>query len=136
DNMQLGANDYLVKIKGQTIGRGETYPEQFLAMDNGATTGPITGATQTVEPAFGLPAYWITEPQRAQAELLNYTDVEATAVLATHLTELIKSHAFELLTRQETKNLVDNLKARVPALVGEVIPTQIKPGELQRVCQN
>jgi flagellar biosynthesis protein FlhA len=136
DNMQLGANDYIVKIKGQKVGKGETYPEQFLAMDNGATTGPILGATQTTEPAFGLPAYWITEPQRAQAELLNYTIVESTSVLATHLTEVIKSHAYELLTRQEVKNLVDNLKARVPALVEEVVPTQIKPGELQKVMQN
>lgn len=136
DNMQLGANDYVVKIKGQIVGKGVTYPEQYLAMDNGATTGPITGAVQTTEPAFGLPAYWITEPQRQQAEMLNYTVVEATAVLATHLTELIKSHAHELLTRQEVKNLIDNLKNRVPALIEEVIPAQIKPGELQRVCQN
>jgi flagellar biosynthesis protein FlhA len=136
DNMQLAANDYVVKIKGQKIGKGETFPEQFLAMDNGATSGPIIGATQTTEPAFGLPAYWITEPQRGQAELLNYTVVEATSVLATHLTEIVKSHAFELLTRQEVKNLIDNLKARLPALVEEVIPTQIKPGELQKVMQN
>ena len=136
DNMQLGANDYVVKIKGQKIGKGETYPEQFLAMDNGATSGAIIGATQTTEPAFGLPAYWITEPQRAQAELLNYTVVEATSVLATHLTEIVKSHAYELLTRQEVKNLIDNLKLRMPALVEEVIPTQIKPGELQKVMQN
>src|SRR5204863_3138298 len=136
DNMQLGANDYIAKIKGQPVGRGVTYPEQFLAMDNGATSGPIPGGTQTTEPAFGLPAYWITEPERANAEMMNYTVVEATAVLATHLTELIKSHAFELLTRQEVKNLLDNLKTRVPALIEEVIPTQIKPGELQKVMQN
>ncbi len=136
DNMQLAANDYIVKIKGQAVGRGETYPEQFLAMDNGATSGPIPGGTITTEPAFGLPAYWITEPQRQQAELLNYTVVESTAVLATHLTELIKSHGHELLTRQEVKNLVDNLKTRLPALIEEVIPTQIKPGELQKVMQN
>jgi flagellar biosynthesis protein FlhA len=136
DNMQLGANDYIVKIKGQRVAKGETYPEQFLAMDNGATTGPILGATKTTEPAFGLPAFWITEPQRAQAELLNYTVVEATSVLATHLTEVIKNHAYELLTRQEVKNLIDNLKQRLPALVEEVIPTQVKPGELQKVMQN
>ena len=136
DNMQLGANDYIVKIKGQRVAKGETYPEQFLAMDNGATTGPILGATKTTEPAFGLPAFWITEPQRAQAELLNYTVVEATSVLATHLTEVIKNHAYELLTRQEVKNLIDNLKQRLPALVEEVIPTQVKPGDLQKVMQN
>jgi flagellar biosynthesis protein FlhA len=136
DNMQLGANDYIVKIKGQRVAKGETYPEQFLAMDNGATTGPILGATKTTEPAFGLPAFWITEPQRTQAELLNYTVVEATSVLATHLTEVIRNHAYELLTRQEVKNLIDNLKQRLPALVEEVIPTQVKPGELQKVMQN
>ena len=136
DNMQLGANDYVIKIKGQAVGKGVTYPEQFLAMDNGATSGPIPGGTITTEPAFGLPAYWITESERAKAELLNYTVVEATAVLATHLTELIKSHAYELLTRQEVKKLLDNLKERVPALIEEVVPTQLKPGELQKVMQN
>src|SRR5688500_8926688 len=136
DNMQLGANDYVVKIKGQAVGKGVTYPEQFLAMDNGATSGPIPHAEQTIEPAFGLPAYWIAESQCAQAELLNYTVVEATAVLATHLTEIVKSHGYELLTRQEVKNLIDNLKARVPALIEEVIPSQLKPGELQKVMQN
>jgi len=136
DNMQLGANDYCIKIKGLTVAKGVTYAEQFLAMDNGATSGPIPGGTVTTEPAFGLPAYWITESERANAELLNYTVVEATAVLATHLTEVIKSHAYELLTRQEVKNLVENLKVRLPALVEEVIPTQVKPGELQKVMQN
>ncbi len=105
-------------------------------MDNGATSGPIPGGTVTTEPAFGLPAYWITESERASAELMNYTVVEATAVLATHLTEVIKSHAHELLTRQEVKKLIENLKQRVPALIEEVIPTQVKPGELQKVMQN
>jgi flagellar biosynthesis protein FlhA len=136
DNMQLSANDYIIKIKGQAVARGVTYPEQFLAMDNGATAGPIPGGESTTEPAFGLPAYWITESQRAQAELLNYTVVEATSVLATHLTEVVKSHAHELLSRQEVKNLLDNLKQRVPALIEEVVPTLVKPGELQKVLQN
>jgi flagellar biosynthesis protein FlhA len=136
DNMRIGANDYAVKIRGQAVAMGVTYPEQFLAMDNGATSGPIPAAEATVEPAFGLPAYWITESQRSQAELMNYTVVEATSVLATHLTEVIKRYAYELLTRQEVKNLIENLKQRAPALVEEVIPTQIKPGELQRVMQN
>jgi flagellar biosynthesis protein FlhA len=135
DNMQLSANDYTIKVKGQPVASGVTYPEQFLAMDNGATSGPIPNAEPTKEPAFGLPAYWITEPQRPEAELLNYTVVEASAVLATHLTEVIKSHAHELLTRQELKNLLDNLKQRVPALVEEVVPTLVKPGELQKVMQ-
>jgi flagellar biosynthesis protein FlhA len=105
-------------------------------MDNGATSGPIPGGTLTAEPAFGLPAYWITESERPQAEMLNYTVVEASAVLATHLTEVVKSHGNELLTRQEVKNLLDNLKVRVPALIEEVVPTIVKPGELQKVMQN
>jgi flagellar biosynthesis protein FlhA len=136
DNIQLGVNDYVVRIKGQSVGKGVAYPEQFLAMDNGATTGPIIGASKTTEPAFGLPAYWITESQRPQADLNNYTVVEASAVIATHLTELIKAHAHELLSRQAVKNLLDNLKVRVPALIEEVIPTLVKPGELQKVMQN
>ncbi|HEX8342450.1 MAG TPA: flagellar biosynthesis protein FlhA, partial [Tepidisphaeraceae bacterium] len=136
DNMRLDANSYAIKLRGQSIATGVTYPEQFLAMDNGATSGPIPAAEATTEPAFGLPAYWITESQQSQAELLNYTVVEATDVLATHLTEVCKKHAHELLTRQEVKNLIDNLKEKAPALVEEVIPAQIKPGELQRVMQN
>jgi flagellar biosynthesis protein FlhA len=136
DSIALGANDYAVKIRGQTVARGVTYPEQYLAMDNGTTTGPIPGGTLTQEPAFGLQAYWITESQKQQAEVMNYTVVESPAVLVTHLTEIIKTHAHELLTRQEVKNLIDHLKQRVPALVEEVIPTQVKPGELQRVMQN
>lgn len=136
DSMMLGPNDYAVKIRGQTVARGVTYPEQYLAMNNGAVTGPIPGGTPTTEPAFGLEAYWITEPQKHQAEVMNYTVVEAPAVLVTHLTEVIKTFAHELLTRQEVKNLLENLKARVPALVEEVVPTAVKPGELQKVLQN
>ena len=136
DNVQLGPCDYSVKIKGQSVARGESFPEQFLAMDSGAVSGPIPGGTQTTEPAFGLPAYWITESERSHAELLNYTVVEASAVVATHLTEVVKTHAHELLTRQEVKNLLDNLKQRVPALIEEVVPTVVKPGELQKVMQN
>ncbi|MGN6725059.1 MAG: flagellar biosynthesis protein FlhA [Tepidisphaeraceae bacterium] len=136
DNMRLGPNDYAIKIRGQQISQGVTYPDQFMAMDNGATSGPLLGGEVTTEPAFGLPAYWITESQRSEAELMNYTVVEATAVVATHLTEVIKSHAYELITRQEVKNLIENLKQKAPALVEEVIPAQIKPGELQRVMQN
>jgi flagellar biosynthesis protein FlhA len=136
DNMQLGASAYIIKIKGQAVAHGEIYPDQFMAMDNGATSGPMPGGTRTTEPAFGLPAYWITESERATAEMLNYTIVEATAVLATHVTEVVKSHAAELLTRQEVKNLLDNLKVRVPALIEEVVPTLVKPGEVQKVMQN
>ena len=136
DNLQLAANDYHVKVRGMTVARGEAFPEQYLAMDSGAAAGAIPHAVETTEPAFGLTAYWITEPQRAEAELLNYTVVEATAVLATHLTEVIKRHAPELLGRQDVRGLLDGLKERVPALVEEVVPAIIKPGELQKVLQH
>ncbi|MEL7239082.1 MAG: flagellar biosynthesis protein FlhA, partial [Planctomycetota bacterium] len=135
DNMQLEANDYVVKIRGMSVARGEVFPDQYLAMDSGAATSPIPHATQTTEPAFGLPAYWITEPQKPEAEVLNYTVVEASAVLATHLTEVVKQHAGDLLSRQETRNLLDHLKAKSPALVEEAVPELVKPGDLQKVLQ-
>ncbi len=136
DNLALGPNDYIIKIRGQAVAKGVTYPEQYLAMDSGNTNGPIPYAEPTTEPAFGLPAYWITESQRPQAELQNYTCFDASSVLATHLTEIIKRYAHELLSRQEIKSLLDNLKLRAPALVDEVIPSILKPGELQKVMQN
>lgn len=136
DDMQLAPTEYVIRIRNQAVGRGETLPEQLLAMDSGAASGPLANSIETREPAFGLPAYWISENQRAQAELLNYTVVEPSAVLATHLTEIVRRYAHELITRQEVKNLLDNLKQKSPAVVEEVVPTVIKPGELQRVMQN
>ena len=136
DNMQLAANDYHVKIRGMTVARGEAFPEQYLAMDSGAATEPIRHAVETTEPAFGLRAYWITEPQRPEAEILNYTVVEAPAVLATHLTETIKRFSHELLGRQDVRGLLDKLRERSPALVEEVVPNLVKPGELQKVLQH
>ena len=135
DNVQLDPNDYVVKVRGEAVARGETFPDQYLAMDSGAVAGPIPAAEATTEPAFGLPAYWITEPQREEAEVLNYTVVGATDVLATHLTEVLKRHAHELLTRQQTKNLIEHLKEQSPALVEEVIPDPVKPGDVQKVLQ-
>ncbi len=136
DSVQLAANDYAVKIRGMVVARAEAYPEQFLAIDSGAATAPVPHAMQTADPSFGLPAYWITEPQKTEAELLNYTVVEASAVLTTHLTELIKQHAHELLTRQDVRGLIDALKQKAPALVEEVVGPQVKPGEIQKVLQN
>ncbi|MEI8196528.1 MAG: flagellar biosynthesis protein FlhA [Phycisphaerae bacterium] len=135
DNMQLGANDYQIKLRGNPLATGTALPGQYLAMDSGAASGKIQGLP-TKEPAFGLPAYWIQEAQRAQAEMLNYTVVEASGVLATHLTEVVKSHAYELITREEVTALIKQLKEKCPSLVEEVIPSQIKPGELQKVLQN
>jgi flagellar biosynthesis protein FlhA len=134
DNPALQANDYLIKLRGQTIARGVTYPEQFLAMDHGAR-GAIPGAEATTDPTFGLPAWWITESQTAQAQALGYDLVDAASVLETHLVQTIRLHAHELLSRQDVRALLDHLRLRLPALVEEVVPAQVKLGELQRVLQ-
>ena len=134
DNMQVQPHEYRIKVRGNTIGQGEVYPDQYLAMDSGIAGGPIQGQ-KTREPAFGLDAYWIDEGQRSAAETMNYTVVDASSVLATHLTELIKTHAEELLTREETTRLIEQLREKSPKLVEEVIGNQIKTGELQKVLQ-
>ena len=135
DNMQLEPNEYRVRVHGNKVAGGTAIPGQFLAMDSGVTTGRVEGIA-TTEPAFGLPAIWVGPEKRAQAEALGYTVVEAPMVIATHLTETIKRHADEILTRQDVANLVEQLKERSPALVEEVIPSQITLGQLQKVLQN
>ena len=134
DNVRLGANDYSIKIKGVEVASGKAYPDQFLAVDSGATTGKITGE-QTTEPAFGLPAFWIPAGRTEQAEMANYTVVDASSVLATHLTEVIKTHASELLTRQELNSLLETVKERAPAVVEEVVGGTLKAGDVQKVLQ-
>lgn len=135
DNMQLDPNAYVIKLRGNPLASGTVYPGQYLAMDSGAASGKLHGV-ETREPAFGLPAVWIPESQRSQAEMMNYTVVESSGVLATHITEVVKSHAAELVTREEVAALIKQLKEKAPALVEEVIPGQIKPGELQKVLHN
>lgn len=135
DNMQLGPNEYRVKIKGAVIATGETMPGKMLAMDSGIASGRIEGQP-TKEPAFGLDAWWIDPHQKTRAETMNYTVVDPTSVLATHLTEVVKLHASELLTREEVSNLLTQLKEKSPKLVEEVVPALVKPGELQKVLQN
>ena len=135
DNMQLEANSYRVKLRGAAIGEGIVYPELMMAMDSGLATESIEGLAGK-EPAFGLNATWIEQDLKQRAEALNYTVVDATSVMATHLTELIKTHADELLSREEINHLLEHLKKSAPKLVEEAIPTIIKPGELQKVLQN
>jgi flagellar biosynthesis protein FlhA len=134
DNIQLQPNQYSVKLKGIEIARGEAVPGHLLAIDSGAVTEPIHGI-ETKEPAFGLPALWVREEQRQQAEVRHYTVVPPTSVMATHLTEIIKRHADELLTRHEVNRLLDNLKERSPKLIEEIVPNVLKPGEIQAVLQ-
>ena len=135
DNIQIKPNAYIIKLKGIEIAKGELLLYHFLAMNSGTVFEEIQGI-ETTEPAFGLPALWITEAQREQAELNGYTVVDAVSVLATHLTEVIKSHADEILGRQETQNLIDNLKKTNQSLVDEVVPDLMNVGEVQKVLAN
>jgi len=135
DNMTLQPNDYRVKIRGSAVATGETRPGMLLAMDSGIVTGDIEGIP-TREPAFGLNAWWIDPSLRTRAESMNYTVVDPTSVLTTHLAEIVKSHADELLTREETNNLVTQLQQRSPKLVEEVVPKAVSQGDLQKVLQS
>jgi flagellar biosynthesis protein FlhA len=134
DNMQLGSTDYRIKIKGSTIASGQTRPGKLLAMDSGLANGAVDGE-RTREPAFGLEAWWIDPALRSRAETLNYTVVDPTSVLGTHLTEVVKQNAAELLTREEVNNLVEQLKQKSPKLVEETIPSTVKMGDLQKILQ-
>lgn len=134
DNMTLDASVYRVKIRGATVAEGHTHAGKLLAIDSGLVSGPIDGKP-TKEPAFGLTAYWIEPGMRARAEALNYTVVDAASVLSTHITEVVKRYADELLTRDEVQNLLTQLKEKSPKLVEEVTPGVVKIGELQKVLQ-
>jgi flagellar biosynthesis protein FlhA len=134
DNMQLEPNRYAVKIRGAVIGTGEVYPDLLMAMDSGLATGKPAGIAGK-EPAFGLDAIWIEPTLKLRAENMNYTVVDPTSVIATHLTELIRDHADELLTREEVNHLLDQLKTKSPKLVEEAVPGAIKSGDLQKVLQ-
>ncbi|GGH17700.1 flagellar biosynthesis protein FlhA [Paenibacillus segetis] len=132
DNIQLKPNEYVIKIKGNVVGGGELLLNHYLAMSPGMDDESITGI-ETQEPAFGLPAIWIDESTKDRAEQSGYTVVDPPSVVATHLTEMIKKHAHELLGRQETKTLVDNLKESYAVLVDELIPSVLSIGEVQKV---
>ncbi|MBL8738534.1 MAG: FHIPEP family type III secretion protein, partial [Planctomycetes bacterium] len=132
DNVQLDPNTYRILLGGQEIARGTLRAGQFLAMDPSGTAAPIAGV-ETIEPAFGLPARWIAESDKDRAELLGYTVIDAASVLITHLTEVLKKVSGELLSRDDVKALVDNLKKVTPAVVEELIPGQLTLGQVQRI---
>lgn len=135
DNVQLGANEYVVKLRGVEIARAEAFVGQYLAMNPGGATEKLNGI-QTTEPAFGLPAVWIPETQKMFAEVAGYTVVDATTVMITHLTELVRRHAADLLTREETQELINAAKESAPTVVGELIPEVMGIGDVQKVLQN
>ncbi|MEW9697705.1 flagellar biosynthesis protein FlhA [Paenibacillus sp. SI8] len=132
DNIQLRPNEYIIKIKGNTVARGELLLNHYLAMSPGIDDDSISGI-ETTEPAFGLPAIWIDEVTKERAELSGYTVVDPPSVVATHLTEVIKKHTHELLGRQETKALIDNVRETYPALVDDLIPSVLSIGDVQKV---
>ena len=135
DDIQTRSNEYIVKIRGVEVDRGEVIPDSYMAMNPGTATEELDGI-QTREPAFGLPAVWVSASRRAEAEMMGYTVVDPASVIATHLSEIIKANAAELLSRQDTRNLIDNVKKTAPAVVEELIPAQMSVGEVQRVLQN
>ncbi len=135
DNIQLNPNEYIIKIKGVKVSKGEIYFDHYLAMDSGTGEGIIEGI-DTIEPAFGLPAKWITEKEREKAEVFGFTVVDPPSVIATHLTEVIKERAYELIGRQDVKILIDNVKEEYSALVDEVVPKLLSLGDVQKVLSN
>ncbi|PTY79780.1 flagellar biosynthesis protein FlhA [Heyndrickxia sporothermodurans] len=132
DNIQLQPNEYVLKIKGSEMGRGELLLDHYLAMSPGIGEDSIEGI-DTIEPSFGLPAKWITEDTKEQAEILGFTVVDPPSVVSTHITELLRANAYELLGRQETKQLIDHIKETYPILVEEVTPNPLSVGDIQKV---
>jgi flagellar biosynthesis protein FlhA len=135
DELGLDAHEYVVKVRGSEVARGRIMAGHQLAMDPGDAVGQLQGGVPTTEPAFGLPATWVADSQRAEAEALGFTVVDGESVIVTHLTETIRGHAAELLTRQDVKALLDGLKESNAAVVEEVVPDVLTLGEIQRVLQ-
>jgi flagellar biosynthesis protein FlhA len=134
DELGLDSHEYVLRVRGSEVARGRIMPGHQLAMDSGEAAGQLSGVP-TTEPAFGLPATWVPDASRAEAEALGYTVVDPESMIATHLTETIRGHAAELLTRQETRKLLDGLKETNAAAVEEVVPEMLSLGEVQRVLQ-
>ncbi len=135
DNIQLNPNQYIIKIKGIQVSEGEILFDHYMAMNPGFVEEEIMGIP-TFEPSFHLPAIWITENQRERAESLGYTVVDPPSIIATHLTEIIRQHVAELLSRQDVQNLVETMRESNPSLVDELVPKLLGLGEIQKVLQN
>lgn len=135
DNIRLEQRQYQVKINDVAVAWGDAYPDGLLAIDTGATNGTVPGV-ETVEPAFGRPAVWIESGQRERAELMGYSVIEPAAVIVTHLTEVVRKHSDELLSRQQVHQLIDNLKEHSPKVVEELIPDLMKTSQVHQVLTN
>lgn len=134
DNLQLAPNQYRILIRGADISTGEVFPDRLMAMNAGGASGDIDGIDGT-EPAFGLPAKWITEGQRMHAEINGYTVVDPSSVVTTHLNEIIRKNAADLLRRQDVQKLLDAARQQHPAVVDELVPHLLSMGEVQQVLQ-
>ncbi len=135
DNLQLNPNEYIIKIKGNVVSHGEIYTDRFLAMNPGHIEETLTGIA-TTDPAFGLPSYWISRQEKDKGELLGYTVVDSISVLSTHLQETLKKNFDKILTRQATRQLIENLKKEYPAVVDDINPDILPMGTIQKVLQN
>ncbi len=135
DNIRLGPNTYRVLVGGQEVARGEVEPGQFLAMDGGTVTGKVKGK-KTADPAFGLPAWWIGETLRNEAEMLGYTVIDPVSVLVTHLSETVRNSIGEILSRDDVKEMIESVKKTAPAVVEELIPAKMGYGDVQRVLKS
>ncbi len=132
DNPEINPNQYVIKIKGEEVARGEILVDHYLALDNGDVTTPVEGI-DTIEPAFGIPARWISEDKKVMADIAGYTLIDPVSVMITHLSEVIKQHCYEILTRQDVSTMVENLKKTNPTVVNDVIPNPVSLGYLQKV---
>jgi flagellar biosynthesis protein FlhA len=135
DNGYLNPNEYMVKLKGEEVARGEILVEYYLALDPGSLSGEVDGI-ETIEPAYGIPSKWITKEKKELAEIYGYTVIDPLSVLLTHLSEVIKIHAHELLSRQDLNQLLNNIKKENELLVQEVVPGVISQGNLQKILGN
>ncbi len=135
DNLRLSPNEYMVKIRGEEVARGELLLERLLAIPGSQAEGNLTGV-KTQEPAFGLPALWITDADKARAEMMGYTVVDPVSVLSTHLTEIVRAQAPELLGRQEVQEMIERVRQERPAAVDGLVPEQISLGGVQAVLRN
>jgi flagellar biosynthesis protein FlhA len=135
DNGYLNPNEYLIKLKGEEVARGEILVDYYLALNPGSITGEVDGI-DTIEPAYGIPSKWITKDKKELAEIYGYTVIDPLSVLVTHLSEIVKSHAHELLSRQDVSQLLDNLKKTNESLVSEVIPNMVSYGNIQKILGN
>ncbi|MDM0002174.1 flagellar biosynthesis protein FlhA [Variovorax sp. J22P240] len=135
DNLEIKPNTYVISLKGVEIGRGEAFPNQWMAINPGQVSGTLPG-TPTQDPAFGLPAVWIDSNMRQQAQIYGYTVVDACTVMATHLNHLIQTHAAELLGRQEVQQLLDQIAKTAPKLTEDLVPKIVTLSTLHKVLQN